>query len=206
MSDELSEFEPSSSSQWLALESNPEVLNEFAHRVGLSSHLEFVDYYGPGVLEQNPKAFLLLFPCSDKIYGFRQQQDLEIRSIPNYLEFSKHLCFVEQVEDFGNACGTIGCMHVLTNAQGAMDESSSSSLQGFRKSAKKSSPQERGRLLHQTDAFKSVSDSAAVSSEAQTSCPARDGADLDHHFVAFVLDEVTSHIFELDGEYKKTHC
>lgn len=202
MSDPLREFnefsmQPSSSAAWLPLESNPEVLNEFAERVGLASHFEFVDYYGPGVLDRDTKAFLLLFPFSESIYAFRQREDAQIRSQPSYLEFSEHLCFVKQVEDFGNACGTIGCLHVCLNTDGAMDESSS--LNSFRKSSKKSSPQERGRLLHQTEAFKSVSDSAAVSSEAQTACPDRDGPDLDHHFAAFILDEVTSHIFEMDG-------
>jgi ubiquitin carboxyl-terminal hydrolase L3 len=200
MSDPIQNFAESGqsgSTAWLPLESNPEVLNEFAKKVGMVDSVEFVDYYGPGVLEQRAMAFLLLFPCSDAISEFRLHQDAEIQQTPNYHDRSSHMCFVEQVEDFGNACGTIGCLHVCLNTQGAMDDTTP--LGKFRKSASTKNPQERGMLLHQTDAFKSVSDTAAVSSDAQTSCPDRDGPDLDHHFVAFVWDAKTEHIFELDG-------
>lgn len=193
----LAESGQSGSTAWLALESNPEVLNEFAKKVGMVDRVEFVDYYGPGVLEQKPIAFLLLFPCSDAISEFRYRQDAEIRQTPNYLDRSSHMCFVKQVEDFGNACGTIGCLHVCLNTLGAMDDTTP--LGNFRKSSSSKNPKQRGMLLHQTDAFKSMSDNAANSADAQTSCPDRDGPDLDHHFVAFVFDSKTEHIFELDG-------
>jgi ubiquitin carboxyl-terminal hydrolase L3 len=200
MSDHIQNFAESAhsgSTAWLPLESNPEIFNEFAKKVGMVDSVEFVDYYGPGVLEQRAIGFLLLFPCSDAISEFREHQDAEIQQTPNYLDRSSHMCFVKQVEDFGNACGTIGCLHVCLNTQGAMDDTTP--LGKFRTSASTRNPQERGMLLHQTDAFKSMSDTAAVSSDAQTSCPNRDGPDLDHHFVAFVWDPKTENIFELDG-------
>ena len=77
--------------------------------------------------------------------------------------------------------GTIACLHVCLNTHGAMDETTP--LGSFRKSSNDSTPQERGEMLHQLDAFKCVSDSAAISSEAQTAVPDRDGPELDHHFV-----------------------
>jgi ubiquitin carboxyl-terminal hydrolase L3 len=187
----------SDQSAWLALESNPQVFNEFAKKVGLADRFEFVDYYGLGIMKQPALAFLLLFPCSDNLFDQRQKQEDDLQEIPGYSERSKHLCFVKQVQGFGNACGTIACLHVCLNTHGAMDETTP--LGSFRRSSNSSTPQERGELLHQLDAFKCVSDTAAVSSDAQTACPDRDGVELDHHFVAFVWDAKSERIFELDG-------
>lgn len=201
MSDPLdfvnNEASGSDQSAWLALESNPKVFNEFAKKVGLADRFEFVDYYGPGIMQQPVLAFLLLFPFSDNMFDHRQKQEDALQEIPDYLDRSKHLCFVKQVSGFGNACGTIACLHVCLNTHGSMDETTP--LGSFRKSSNSSTPQERGEMLHQLDAFKCVSDSAAVSSEAQTAVPDRDGVELDHHFVAFIWDVKSERIFELDG-------
>ncbi|CAJ1947528.1 unnamed protein product [Cylindrotheca closterium] len=146
-------------SAWLALESNPKVFDEFAKKVGLADRFEFVDYYGLGILKQPALAFLLLFPCSDNLFDYQQKQEDALQEIPDYLKRSKHLCFVKQVQGFGNACGTIACLHVCLNTHGAMDETTP--LRSFQESSNSSTPQERGELLNQLDAFKCVSDTVA---------------------------------------------
>jgi len=216
----------SSSDAWLPLESNPEILNTFAKSVGLRSDHFFVDYYGPGSINNEEycvKAFLLLFPCTERIYDFRRRQESELLQL-QVLRAAKsksstddesddnrhdhddhdhdhdHLCFIRQIEAFGNACGTIGCLHACLNTDGAIvsandgdDDNNTTvvvpvpALQNFVRQGRGKTPKERGELLLQTQAFKSVSDTAAVSSDAQTVCPPRDGPDLDHHFVAFCL-------------------
>mmetsp|Transcript_9565 Transcript_9565/g.23187 ORF Transcript_9565/g.23187 Transcript_9565/m.23187 type:complete len:286 (-) Transcript_9565:227-1084(-) len=206
----------SSSSAWLPLESNPEILNDFAQRVGLSSDFEFVDYYGPGSIDPDrhtAKAFLLLFPCTESIYEFRQKQADELGT---EIGDSRHsnLCFIRQLEGFGNACGTIGCLHACLNTDGAIVASANDSngdcdgvvpvpLQSFLQQGRGKTPEERGELLLHSQAFKPVSDDAALSSDAQTICPPRDGAFLDHHFVAFCFSSSSSSspgtIWELDG-------
>jgi hypothetical protein len=63
-----------------------------------------------------------------------------------------------------------------------------------------------GRALLANASLKSASDSVASSDVAQTSCPGRDAAPLDHHFVAFVkgLTPVGDmRVLELDGTKKQ---
>lgn len=202
----------SMSSQWLPLESNPEVLNDFAKGVGLRSDFEFVDYYGPGSIDPDrhtTKAFLLLFPCTENIYEFRLKQasDLEREAGDSQHD---HLCFIRQVEGFGNACGTIGCLHACLNTKGAIhngnaddDESAAVPMQSFLQKVRAKTPKERGELLLESQDFKPLSDEAALSLVAQTICPPREGPDLDHHFVAFCFSSLPSSssgtIWELDG-------
>jgi len=70
---------------------------------------------------------------------------------------------------------------------------------------------ERGRALLGAPELKFASDTAASATAAQTACPDRNGPDLDHHFVAFVLSEAPTassqrHLLELDGTtYTHTH-
>ena len=92
-------------SAWLALESNPKVFNEFAKKVGLADRFEFVDYYGPGIMQQPILAFLLLYPCTDQMFDHRQKQEDALQEIDGYLDQTKHMIFVKQVQGFGNACG-----------------------------------------------------------------------------------------------------
>ena len=51
--------------------------------------------------------------------------------------------------------------------------------------------------LLQSKALKFASDTQAQAKEAQTSCPARDGDPLDHHFVTF--SAIGGRLVELDG-------
>ena len=70
-------------------------------------------------------------------------------------------------------------------------------LRAFAEQSRDMPPGERGEILLRASALKSGSDGAASSSLAQTICPPRDGPDLDHHFVAFVL--FRDRLWELDG-------
>jgi len=60
-------------SNWIPLESNPEVLNEYLHKLGIEApHLTFQDVYGldPELLSMIPtpvKALILLFPITEKV-------------------------------------------------------------------------------------------------------------------------------------------
>jgi hypothetical protein len=63
-----------------------------------------------------------------------------------------------------------------------------------------------GRALLANASLKSASDSVASSDVAQTSCPGRDAAPLDHHFVAFVKGLTPGggmRVLELDGTKKQ---
>ncbi len=190
---------------WLALESNPDVLNEFSLSIGMHKSFEFVDVLHPTLLPNPSKvvALVLLFPCTDEIYGYREvEQKLIIDKhgggdINLYLEKTKHLFFLEQIPSFGNACGTIATLHVLCNLD---DESieEKSAVKNFKDKTLTCDPSTRGKVLSNEPTLKCSSDNSAQSENAQTNCPDRDGPDLDHHFVAFIRDKSNA-LFELDG-------
>ena len=187
------------STPWLALESNPEVLNSFAHKVGLENSYEFIDVLSPELIEDHSKvkALVLLFPCTETIYKFRSQEERAIRSgdLEQYLKRSEHIFFLEQISAFGNACGTIATLHVLSNLDAVKP---GSAIRNFKEKTKSLKPSEIGKVLVNEPTLKASSDGAAQSDEAQTTCPARNGPDLDHHFAAFLSDN-RGQLWELDG-------
>ena len=189
---------------------------------------EFVDIYGlePDLLEmvsgssKRIAAVILLFPCSSAIYTARRLEEKMLqRQIMNINNISEddgddncsNNCydgivakphhdafFLVQHAEFGNACGTIACMHAITNAGFKMEEGNNNTpLTNFYNENYKATPTERGRALLHTKSLKMSSDNQAQSNVAQTSCPERDGPDLDHHFVSFSF--VNGRLVELDG-------
>ena len=208
INDELRSQQNSDTGPWLPLESNPDVFTSFARKVGLPEPWEFQDVLGlhPEMLSMTPRPVagaILLFPCTERIYAERAVE-ARLIAAANAAGRLSAVCaaayHIEQVASFGNACGTIACMHVLTNAD-------VSGMQGpvtkFRSETSDQTAAERGRALLTTDHLKQESDQAAEHAEAQTSCPARDGPDLDHHYCAFVPitspSTGTEHVVELDG-------
>ena len=194
------EKEEDSGTAWLPLESNPDLFNEFAIKIGLKKNVyEFIDVPAPELIEDHSKveALILLFPCTERIYEFRGNEEKMIKQndLKKYLEISKHLFFLEQISEFGNACGTIALLHVLSNLN-VMN--SDSCVTSFKEKTNHLNPHERGKELVKEPSLKVSSDTAAESDAAQTECPSRDGPDLDHHFVSFVYDKDNT-IWELDG-------
>ena len=221
---------------WLPLESNPEIFTKFARRIAqLPSEWEFVDVLGidESLLQLVPRpvaAVIMLFPCTDKIYDYRSHQKKELllklqqnqnkeqhqqrRQFCQENPASKKVIHIEQVASFGNACGTIACLHVMSNLSALSSSSSSSSLSsnnalneifqrhnisipdiGDNGSAVSNvqktmssmdNARDRGKLLVQSTEFHESSDEAATSTSAQTECPATGDTHLGHHYVAFV--------------------
>lgn len=193
--------EPEQGSQWLALESSPEVLNVFGARIGLPAGWEFVDVVALDevCLEWVPRpvaAVILLFPCTRRIYDARRVQHQALRSGRGASK--EGLFFLKQVEDFGNACGTIACLHAISNCRHVAAMAEGALLEVFVREHADATPEERGRDLLKAKALKGSSDAAATCPAAQTACPARDGPALDHHFAAFVRTP-GGRLVELDG-------
>eukprot|EP00401_Gymnodinium_catenatum_P019715 CAMPEP_0117510518 /NCGR_PEP_ID=MMETSP0784-20121206/28031_1 /TAXON_ID=39447 /ORGANISM="" /LENGTH=257 /DNA_ID=CAMNT_0005306157 /DNA_START=63 /DNA_END=832 /DNA_ORIENTATION=- len=189
-----------SSSQWLALESNPDVFNPFCSRIGLPSGWGFVDVLGldEELLRLVPTptvACVLLFPCTDRIYKARRQEDAELRDDGPPQE---DLFFLRQVEDFGNACGTIACLHAVANSRQWVALDAGAPLESFIQAQASATPEERGEALLKQPVLRAASDDAAATPAAQTILPDRDGPPLDHHFAAFVRSP-GGRLFELDG-------
>ena len=63
--------------RWLPIESNPTVMNQFLHKLGMPISWAMTDVYGldDGLLDMIPQpavALLLLFPINEKVRPVRQ--------------------------------------------------------------------------------------------------------------------------------------
>mmetsp|Transcript_25396 Transcript_25396/g.73478 ORF Transcript_25396/g.73478 Transcript_25396/m.73478 type:complete len:272 (+) Transcript_25396:199-1014(+) len=190
------------SSSWLPLESNPEMFTSFARRIGnLPPEWSFIDVFAfdEYSLQSIPRpvaAVILLFPCTDAIYAARaEQKERLVRELAsgNLTPAAKGALHIEQVASFGNACGSIACVHSLSNA----DLSITGPLAHFRETtAHLSTARERGNILVASD-IHGLSDKSASDSVAQTVCPDTGDTYLGHHYCSFV--SMNAHIVELDG-------
>lgn len=189
------------SSEWLALESNPQVFDAFGRRIGVPEGWQFVDVLGldPELLQMVPRpvaALVLLFPCTRSIYAARRREDESLKAGTGASK--EDLFFIRQVSDFGNACGTIACLHAISNTRHVLQMAADAPLEGFVRSHSGATPEVRGKALLTASELKTPSDAAAMDRAAQTLCPERDGPPLDHHFVAFV-HSTGGRLVELDG-------
>ena len=102
--------------KWLQLEANPDVMNAFAHELGLSPSLAFHDVYGfdDDLLEFIPEpcvAVLMLFPLTprtESVAGVDAPAPDAVSSV----------WFARQT--VSNACGTMGVIHAALNAKDAV--------------------------------------------------------------------------------------
>lgn len=180
---------------WVPLESNPDVLNGFAHRVGLPSEFNFVDVYGvdPGLLMMVPKPVLavtLLFGCSKVIGDYKAEQCTKIKADGQTL--SSDVFYMDQF--IGNACGTIACVHAMANNQAILGLPADSPIGKFLASAEGLSPNELGLALADASDIHEASETSAAG--GQTAAPDAAAA-TDCHFICFVA--VDGDLYELDG-------
>lgn len=177
---------------WLPLESNPEVLNEFALKLRASPSHVFHDILGfdAELLAMVPAgcvAVLLLFP-SDEMSAAKAAQLERLRGEGYAPE--PGLFFMRQF--VGNACGTIATIHALCNNSFLIDPASD--LGAFLETNRALDAEACGANLARA-AFISAATSESAQG-GQTAAP-EVGADVNHHFVAFVVHG--GNVYELDG-------
>ncbi|EIN06023.1 peptidase C12 ubiquitin carboxyl-terminal hydrolase 1 [Punctularia strigosozonata HHB-11173 SS5] len=170
----------STDSRWIPLESNPDVMNSWAEKAGLlTSQYHFEDIYGLdedllAMVPQPVKAILLLFPYTDTYRAKRDAEDANENSV----EVDPTILWIRQT--IGNACGTIGLIHALTNSD--VDFAPESPLQQFIDQCHDKTPDERAKLLETTPLFANIHAEAAAT--GQTAVPSN--LDTDLHFICFV--------------------
>lgn len=99
----------------------------------------------------------------------------------------------------GNACGTIGLLHSIANSSARKTIASDSPFGQLLHEALKLNAEERAAYL-QTSKSLAQAHTSAASSGQTAAPPAEDRVDL--HFVSYVRDPRTKHLFELDGRRK----
>jgi len=182
---------------WLPLESNPEICNEFGKRMGMGDDATFTDIYGIdeellGFVPQPVHAVMLLFPSSPGIYKFKVKQQAKIAK--NGQKLSDKLFYLHQHDDIGNACGTIACIHALANV--GIKLKADGPLAKFIAETKGMDWSDRGWALLKAKDIQEVSEEVAASESNQTRTPKRHEK-VEGHFIAFIHKD--GNLYELDG-------
>ncbi|GLV38493.1 Ubiquitin carboxy-terminal hydrolase [Carabus blaptoides fortunei] len=179
---------------WTPLESNPEIMNKYLHKLGVPEKWNMVDVYG---LDSESLAWvsrpvlsvILLFPCTDQYYEYRDKQAAEIKASGQSI--SPDVFYMKQVVP--NACGTVALIHSVANSNDAI-QLGDGHLKQFLDDCKTMSPDDRGDFLQKADNI--INAHKEIAQEGQTEAPDPD-CPVNHHFVAFV--HVDGNLYELDG-------
>jgi ubiquitin carboxyl-terminal hydrolase L3 len=188
--------------RWVPLESNPEIYSSWASSMGLNTDkYAFVDIYGLdddllSMVPQPVEAVLLLFPVTKEYEEKRKQEDSDKESFSGPEKEGEMMWFKQTI---GNACGTIGLLHSIANSSARNTLAESSPLSTLIKEALPLNATDRASYLQTSKSLAKAHTSAA--STGQSAAPsAEDKCDL--HFVSFVRDPTSKHLFELDGRRK----
>lgn len=182
--------------RWVPLESNPDVLNKFIHKLGVPSKWELVDVYGVdqellAFLPQPVIAMILLFPINQKYETFRinEEEDLKERG----QEVSPKVYFMKQT--IGNACGTVALLHsILNNTEHIPIEETNGHLSKFLEETSTLDPEEKAKYMETDEDLCSVHGESAL--EGQTEAPSNQER-TNLHFVSLVHRDGC--LYELDG-------
>lgn len=180
--------------RWVPLESNPEVISKYLWSIGMSKKWQFVDVFGLDVellcmIPQPVCALVLLFPCSDKYYHYKVEEENRIEK--NGQTISSNLYYTKQT--VGNACGTVALIHCIANNREFV-EIGDGFLKTFIESTNSLTPEEKAAKLESDESMMEAHENFAQ--EGQTEAPSRDER-VNLHFVSLV--EKDGHLYELDG-------
>ncbi|XP_047506747.1 ubiquitin carboxyl-terminal hydrolase-like [Pieris napi] len=176
----------------LPMESNPEVMNKYLYKLGVSDKWKMVDVLGleNDALQWVPRpvlAVLLLFPLSENYEEHRSRQETEMLSKGH--EAPKDVFHLKQV--LSNVCGTIALVHSIANNAQTIDIEEGP-LKKFLSDAEGLDAAAKGALLENSaallDAYKDLV--AGGNEDYEDGEPS-------HHFVTFIQKD--GKLFELDG-------
>ena len=160
---------------WVPLESNPELLTEYARKLGMPEELAFHEVlsfedWAVDLVPKPVRAAIFLYPLTST--------DVEA---PLVDEDTADVFFTRQT--IGNACGTIAILHILANSAFV----SCSFIDDFVKRGKGQTPVMRARLLEDSEELDDHH--AAAAGDALE--------EVDTHFIAFI--EKNGKLIALDG-------
>lgn len=178
----------------IPLESNPEVMNKFIQKLGVSSKWNLVDVMGlePEMLSWVPKPVLsvmLLFPVSDAYEEHKKKEEADILSKGQ--EVSNNIFYMKQ--NISNACGTVALVHSIANNTDKI-QLGDGHLKNFLEEAKGLDAAARGTLLEKSEGI--INAHKELAQEGQTNTPSAEEP-VNHHFITFVHKDGA--LYELDG-------
>ncbi|KAL0905004.1 hypothetical protein M5K25_027174 [Dendrobium thyrsiflorum] len=152
--------------QWIQLEANPDVLNQFIWGLGVPEYeAEFSDVYGldDELLEIVPKpvlAVLLCYPNSQEMRDLSEQESGSAQK-----ELPVNVYFLKQTVD--NACGTIGILHAIGNVKSNINLVEGSYFDRFYKSTANMDPFERAKFLEEDREMEDALSVATVAGDTE---------------------------------------
>lgn len=178
------------------MESNPEVMTKFLHKLGVTKEWSIVDVYGlePDLLAVVPKpvlAVILLYPLVKKGKTLEDEVKDDKEEEESSAPKDSEVFYMKQY--IRNACGTIALIHSVANNQDVI-HLQDGFLKTFLDKSKDLSFTECGKLLIESDGISTTHKD--VAQEGQTEVPSEEEP-VYHHFVAFV--EKNGTLYELDG-------
>ena len=183
--------------QWIPLEANPAVINDYISALGFPIELyHFVDVlscddWALDMIEKPVLGFLLLYNSSPKA-----KQALRLRQEKPF-EVSQNIYYMKQT--ISNACGTIGIMHILANSVYAFNIplKENSFLEGFLSRSLEMTPDDRGKLLENGENSEVIEKAHEEAANSGQSRVPESNEKISLHFNAIV--PVDGGIYELDG-------
>lgn len=197
--DSMATSSSNSNTKWFPLESNPQLINEYIGKLGFDTSLyEFCDVFSTeawalDMIPQPVAAVLLVYPLTPKITDSAARmssQTLAQESMQDKVWFIK--------QRIGNACGTIGLLHVTMNApEGIRILEPNSWLANFSEDCPiPLSPVAKAERLEGDKKISKLHDEA-TSSETNATSRGNRNDKVETHFAAFVC--IDNHLYELDG-------
>lgn len=177
----------------LPMESNPDTMNKYLQKLGVSEKWRIVDVIGLegealGWVPRPVLALILLFPLSDAYEQHRAQEETDI--LKKGTEAPKDVFHLKQV--LSNICGTIALVHSVANNPHI--EIADGLLKNYLKDAEGLDAAAKGALLENSTAIlEAYRDIVSTGTEGghEREEP------VNHHFVTFVHKDGS--LFELDG-------
>ncbi|GJQ15974.1 hypothetical protein GpartN1_g7765.t1 [Galdieria partita] len=175
-----------SSKRWVPLESNPEVLSGYLHKLGVEENVSLVDVLSPDLLDIVPRpvyAVILLYPL-------KSQQNTKATKEDTKVYFCK--------QTISNACGTVALVHAVLNNIHRLDCKKDSFFDKFYQATVHLSPDERAVRLEQSEDLDSLHTEFAQSGQSQAPS---NSEEIDLHFVTFVCQQ--GKLIQLDGRLEQ---
>lgn len=184
------------SKRWLPLESDPDLMNNYIHSLGVPEKFSFHEVLGfdEMLLSMVPSpayAVLMLFPIGEASEQAKADQEKQFAEAPEKNPVSEDVYFLKQI--IGNACGTIGLLHGILNAADSLELQKDKFFAKFLQQTKGMGPDERAKAL---EANEDIEQQHEVIAAAGGSAVDRH-EDVNLHFNAFAC--VDGSLYELDG-------
>tara|TARA_R110002003_G_scaffold95_1_gene7239 strand:- start:16800 stop:17501 length:702 start_codon:yes stop_codon:yes gene_type:complete len=179
-------------------ENNPDVMNQLATKLGLSSELRFYDVYSlndPEQLAHIPRpalALLVIIPLTPAWDRSRQAEDANKEPYTGSGPDEPVIWFKQTI---GHACGSIGLLHSVINGSAVDFIKPDSDLAAIRSRAIPLDMTKRAEMLYNSELFERAHKSVELAGDSYADLTGeRDGG----HFVSFVKSG--GKLWELEGD------